>query len=56
MSINWNIEVKRVYDLREPSDGRRVLVDRIWSRGLAKADVDLDEWRRDVASSTALRQ
>jgi uncharacterized protein YeaO (DUF488 family) len=55
MSINWNIEVKCVHDLREPSDGRWVLVDRIWPRGLAKADADLDEWRRDVAPSTALR-
>jgi uncharacterized protein YeaO (DUF488 family) len=54
MSIN--IEVKCAYELRDPSDGRRILVDRTWPRGLTKADADLDEWRKHVAPSTALRQ
>jgi uncharacterized protein YeaO (DUF488 family) len=56
MSTEPNIEVKRSYDPRMPADGRRILVDRIWPRGFTKDTADLDEWCRDVAPSTALRQ
>ena len=50
------IEVRRVYDPPQPDDGYRVLVDRIWPRGLKKSAAALDEWCRDVAPSTELRQ
>ncbi len=50
------VRVKRVYDGREPSDGRRVLVDRLWPRGLRKDAAELDEWLRDVAPSAELRR
>ena len=47
------VRVRRVYE--EPSDGTRVLVDRIRPRGLAKAKAALDEWCKDVAPSDELR-
>ena len=50
------IRVRRVYDTPEPDDGTRVLVDRIWPRGLAKADARLDEWAKAAAPSTELRR
>ncbi len=40
----------------EPSDGARVLIDRLWPRGLSKADAQLTEWCKDVAPSTELRR
>ena len=49
-------EVRRVYD-HAPSRGiHRVLVDRLWPRGIAKADAPIDEWAKDVAPSTELRR
>ena len=50
------IRVRRVYDPPSPDDGARVLVDRIWPRGLRKDAARLDEWAKDVAPSTELRQ
>ncbi|MFI0815590.1 DUF488 domain-containing protein [Streptomyces sp. NPDC021098] len=50
------IRVRRVYDTPEPDDGTRVLVDRMWPRGLAKADARLDEWAKAAAPSTELRR
>lgn len=50
------ILLKRVYAPAEPGDGRRVLVDRLWPRGLSKDAAAVDEWLRDVAPTTALRQ
>jgi uncharacterized protein YeaO (DUF488 family) len=47
--------VRRVYDDPAPADGTRVLVDRIWPRGLRKDAAHLDEWAKDVAPSTDLR-
>jgi uncharacterized protein YeaO (DUF488 family) len=47
---------RRVYDAVSPSDGARVLVDRVWPRGLRHDDARLGEWLRDVAPSTQLRQ
>ncbi len=49
------IHVKRVYDDRESGDGQRVLVDRLWPRGLRKDADGLDEWIRDAAPSNELR-
>lgn len=51
-----NVQVRRVYDEREESDGKRVLVDRLWPRGMSKAKAHLDEWCKTVAPSTALRK
>lgn len=50
------IAVKRAYDVAAPSDGYRVLVDRLWPRGLKKDALPLDEWLKELAPSTALRQ
>ncbi|MBO4269214.1 DUF488 domain-containing protein [Microbispora triticiradicis] len=51
-----DITYRRVYEESSPEDGRRVLVDRVWPRGMRKADARLDEWLRDVAPSTELRR
>jgi uncharacterized protein YeaO (DUF488 family) len=51
-----SIVVKRVYDQPSSSDGYRVLVDRLWPRGLSHAVAQLDLWLRDVAPTTALRR
>ncbi|MER7282387.1 DUF488 family protein [Dactylosporangium sp. NPDC000244] len=51
-----DITYRRIYEESSPDDGKRVLVDRIWPRGMRKADAHLDEWLRDVAPSTALRR
>ena len=53
--MNTDIRVRRVYDAPSAQDGARVLVDRIWPRGLSKAAARLDEWDKDVAPSTELR-
>ena len=50
------IQVKRIYDAPLPSDGLRILVDRIWPRGISKERAALDLWAKDVAPSTTLRQ
>jgi uncharacterized protein YeaO (DUF488 family) len=50
------VAVKRVYDPPSPADGVRVLVDRLWPRGLTKERAAVDEWLRDVAPSDGLRR
>jgi uncharacterized protein YeaO (DUF488 family) len=50
------VQVRRVYEDPDPGDGTRVLVDRIWPRGLSKAKAALDEWCKDVAPSGELRK
>ncbi len=49
------IRVRRVYEDPEPGDGSRILVDRLWPRGLRKDAAALDDWLRDVAPSSELR-
>ncbi|GAA5209625.1 DUF488 domain-containing protein [Microbacterium kyungheense] len=49
------LRIKRVYDDPAPDDGFRVLVDRLWPRGLSKDRAHLDLWAKDVAPSTELR-
>jgi uncharacterized protein YeaO (DUF488 family) len=49
------VEVKRVYERPSLSDGTRVLVDRLWPRGLAKNQAEIDAWLREVAPSNPLR-
>ncbi|MEU7431668.1 DUF488 domain-containing protein [Streptomyces sioyaensis] len=55
MSTADGLRVRRVYEAPEPADGARVLVDRLWPRGLSKEDARLTEWCKDVAPSTELR-
>jgi len=52
------IRVKRIYESPrpEPGDGKRVLVDRLWPRGLKKDEVVVDEWMKDLAPSAPLRR
>ena len=50
------IRVRRVYAAPEPADGARVLVDRVWPRGLRKDAAQLTEWAKDAAPSTELRK
>lgn len=50
------IKVKRSYDPREPADGARFLVDRLWPRGVKKEDLHLDGWLKDIAPSDDLRR
>jgi uncharacterized protein YeaO (DUF488 family) len=56
MSHQRQVRVRRVYDDPDADDGLRVLVDRIWPRGLAKAEAALHEWCKEVAPSTELRR
>jgi uncharacterized protein YeaO (DUF488 family) len=51
-----HIKTKRVYDAPSSSDGVRILVDRLWPRGLRKEDAAISHWLRDLAPSDALRQ
>ena len=53
--MGTDIRVRRVYEDPSPEDGARVLVDRVWPRGLRKDAARLDEWAKDVAPSTGLR-
>lgn len=50
------VQVRRVYEPPQPSDGTRVLVDRLWPRGLSKSKAALDEWCKDIAPSDELRK
>jgi uncharacterized protein YeaO (DUF488 family) len=50
------IHIKRAYDAAAPDDGKRILVDRVWPRGLSKERLHVDAWMRDIAPSTGLRQ
>lgn len=51
-----NIKIKRAYEAVKRGDGYRVLVDRLWPRGIAKDELDMDEWIKDIAPSTGLRK
>ena len=50
------IQIKRAYEPPSRADGHRVLVERLWPRGLAKADAHIEEWLKDVAPSHELRR
>lgn len=51
-----SVHVRRIYEAPEQADGARVLVDRIWPRGMTKEKAHLDEWCKQVAPSTELRK
>ena len=50
-----SVKSKRVYDAAEPGDGYRVLIDRMWPRGVSRQRAQLDEWARELAPSSELR-
>lgn len=54
-SVPVAIALKRVYDMPQAADGMRILVDRLWPRGLSKQTADIDLWLRDLAPSDELR-
>ena len=56
MTATTDVRVRRVYDPPDPADGHRVLVDRLWPRGLSKSTAALDEWVKAVAPSDELRK
>ena len=49
-------QIKRIYEPASAADGARVLVDRLWPRGISKTDARLSEWLKDIAPSPRLRQ
>ncbi|SDR10168.1 DUF488 domain-containing protein [Arthrobacter crystallopoietes] len=51
-----SIRIKRIYEEAEPADGYRVLVDRLWPRGIKKEDAHIDLWLKDVGPSDGLRK
>lgn len=51
-----SLKTKRIYEDPEEKDGYRVLVDRLWPRGVSKAQAQLDEWLKEIAPSTELRK
>jgi len=50
------IRIRRIYETPDGSDGVRILVDRLWPRGVSKAAARVDEWRKDLAPSNVLRK
>ncbi len=50
------IELKRAYDTPQSTDGLRILVDRLWPRGLKKSEAKIDEWLKELAPSDSLRK
>lgn len=55
MAGTHDVRIKRVYEDPAPDDGYRILVDRVWPRGLTKADAAVDEWDKEAGPSTELR-
>ncbi len=55
MEKNMAITAKRIYDVPGRTDGIRILVDRLWPRGMKKETARVDEWLREIAPSTELR-
>ena len=51
-----NVKLKRAYERPAAGDGTRILIDRLWPRGVRKVDAAIDQWAKDIAPSTALRK
>lgn len=51
-----HIRLKRAYEPPAPEDGTRILIDRLWPRGIKKTDAAIDEWMKEIAPSTGLRK
>ena len=56
MSSTRDVQVRRIYEAPTPQDGKRILVDRLWPRGVSKQSGKFDEWAKDVAPSQTLRR
>ena len=56
MTPRATVRLKRAYEAPAASDGQRILVDRLWPRGVRKAELRLDDWVKDIAPSTELRR
>jgi uncharacterized protein YeaO (DUF488 family) len=54
--MDADVRLKRAYDPPEPADGYRVLIDRLWPRGISREHARLDDWAKELAPSTELRQ
>lgn len=54
--MSSRVWIRRAYDEPTHNDGRRVLIDRIWPRGVSKSDAKIDDWPRDIAPSDELRR
>ena len=54
--MSYTINLQRAYEPPNPDGGRRFLVDRLWPRGVRKADAAIDEWLKDAAPTTELRR
>ena len=54
--MGHSVQTKRIYEPKAAGDGQRILVDRLWPRGVARAQASLDLWLKDVAPSTQLRK
>jgi len=54
--MKMNIQIKRVYEKPVKEDGQRILVDRLWPRGLTKEKASIDLWLKEIAPSTELRK
>jgi uncharacterized protein YeaO (DUF488 family) len=54
--MRYELKIKRVYETPDKNDGRRILVDRLWPRGLTKEKAKVDLWLKDIAPSTELRK
>lgn len=51
-----SVQVRRIYEVPDPGDGLRVLIDRLWPRGLSKAEAKVDVWMKEIAPSAELRR
>ena len=51
-----HIKLKRAYEPPAPDDGTRILIDRLWPRGVTKSDAAINEWMKEIAPSTELRK
>lgn len=51
-----NVQIKRAYDVPNRLDGKRVLIDRLWPRGVKKRDAKIDEWMKEIAPTAGLRK
>lgn len=56
ITVNAMIKLRRIYDPEEPDEGYRVLVDRLWPRGISRADASWNEWMKEIAPGNELRK
>lgn len=50
------LKIKRVYEEKSDDDGQRILIDRLWPRGVKKEDAEIDKWMKDIAPTSELRK